>query len=578
MSGVSADATAANQMMPLFQHAEALHAAGLLDDAERLYRTILVAVPAHVEALHQLGVVMYQLGRHDEALRLIDHALEIDPAHDRALNTRAVVLIALDRRDEALASYDRALSVVPHNAVVAANRGDLLAGLERHDEALISYELALATAAGSTQAKQGRAASLLALDRGQEALDAFDVLLIREPDSATAHLGRGKSLMLLDRQEEAATSFAAALRCQPDLSDAQLALAEAFCLLGRFQEAVSLCDQLVTRFPDNAELRFNRSLCRLALGDLAGGWRDYEWRWQLERVSSNVRDFGVPQWNGDTDISGKTILLHAEQGFGDVLQFCRYAPLVAAHANVVLEVPGPLVRLLTSLPARGQIIAQGETLPPFDLHCPLLSLPFAANTTLDTIPTTTRYLAADPQAVAAWRERLAALDGVHVGLCWAGSPRPNDPAANAIDRRRSVALAHYLPLAAVSGVSLISLQKYAEGARITAPPAGMVIHDWTGELQDFADTAALIEALDLVITVDTAVAHLAGALGKPVWILNRYDACWRWLVDRDDSPWYPTARLWRQPKPGDWDSVIARVAEALRDFVHAGPSRPITDR
>jgi hypothetical protein len=261
-------------------------------------------------------------------------------------------------------------------------------------------------------------------------------------------------------------------------------------------------------------------------------------------------------------LAGKTILLHAEQGLGDVLQFCRYAPLVAAQADVVLQVPGPLVRLLTSLPGRGRIVAEDEPLPEFDLHCPLLSLPFAFKTTLETIPRAIPYLAAAPAAVAAWRDRLVVLSGLRVGICWAGNP-----VVQSIDGRRSVGLARLAPLGDIAGAHFVSLQKGVAGADAVRPPNGMTIHDWTDELQDFADTAALIEALDLVITVDTAVAHLAGALGKPVWILSRFDACWRWLDGRDDSPWYPTARLFRQTAAGDWDDVVARVGGALREYV-----------
>jgi hypothetical protein len=266
------------------------------------------------------------------------------------------------------------------------------------------------------------------------------------------------------------------------------------------------------------------------------------------------------------------LLLHAEQGFGDTLQFCRYASLVGAKARVILEVQPPLVRLCSSLAGVAQIVAQGEPLPAFDLHCPLMSLPLAIGTTLDTVPCEVPYLAAAPELVAGWRKRLAGLDGLRVGLVWAGSPRL-ELDSSAMDRRRSITLATMAPLGEVSGVSFISLQKGEPAAQSPDAALGLALHDFTASLQDFADTAALIEALDLVISVDTSVAHLAGALGKPIWLLNRFDTCWRWLLNRDDSPWYPQLRQYRQPSPGDWSSVMREVRDALRHRVTGQSSR-----
>ncbi len=269
----------------------------------------------------------------------------------------------------------------------------------------------------------------------------------------------------------------------------------------------------------------------------------------------------------------RTILLHAEQGYGDTLQFCRYVPLVAQRARVVLGVPTALRRLMASLPGDKLIVTEDDALPPFDLHCPLLSLPLAFGTTLATIPATIPYLRADRLLTARWRKRLTALPGLKVGLVWAGESSQAMADAQARDRRRSIPLARLARLGDVPRVSLVSLQKGAAATQAREPPAGLTIHDWTDELTDFADTAALVAGLDLVISVDTAVAHLAGALGKPVWVLNRADACWRWLRDRSDSPWYPTVRLFRQPTHGDWDPVITEVAAALATFEMAPPPR-----
>jgi tetratricopeptide (TPR) repeat protein len=564
----------------LLSEAEALHLAGRLDEAAGAYRGILLVSPTHADALHQLGVVLYQTGDPGAALRMIDQALASNPSHAAALNSRAAVLTALGRGEEALASYDRALHLAPGYVGALVNRGALLTGLDRRAEALASYERALAIEPGNAQAALGAAEELAALDRHVDALAAFDALLEREPGSAAAQFGRGNVLVALDRHAEAEASFAAAVRCQPDFPRAQGNLAGTLMILRRLDAAAAVCDQMLQQHPTDAEGHVRRAMCRLIRGDFARGWPEYEWRWQREEMLGARRDFGVPQWDGRTDLAGKTILLHAEQGLGDVLQFCRYAPLVAARAAVVLEVQGPLVRLLRSLPGRGRIIAEGEALPQLDLHCPLLSLPLAFETTVETIPGSTPYLAAEPEAVAAWRDRLSALAGLHVGLCWSGNARRDKGRAHPTDRRRSMTLAHYAPLADVAGVSFVSLQKGEggqKGAAVAAelPAPRLAVHDWTDELDDFADTAALVEALDLVITVDTSVAHLAGALGKPVWILNRFDACWRWLTDREDSPWYPTARLFRQPAPRDWDSVIGAVAAALRELVRDSPGRKV---
>jgi hypothetical protein len=237
-------------------------------------------------------------------------------------------------------------------------------------------------------------------------------------------------------------------------------------------------------------------------------------------------------------------------------------------------VPRPLLRLLSGLPGVAQIVARGEPLPPFDAWIPMLSLPLAFRTTIATIPAAVPYLRADPRQAAAWRDRLAGFSGRKVGLVWAGSPLSPQPPAQAMDRRRSMALRHFAPLAEIDGLCLVSLQKGDAAAQARMPPDGMVLHDWTEELNDYADTAALVEALDLVISVDTSVAHLAGGLGRPVWVLNRYDQCWRWLRDRSDSPWYPTARLFQQSAPGDWDGVIGEVTRALRQLAHCPARSP----
>jgi len=301
------------------------------------------------------------------------------------------------------------------------------------------------------------------------------------------------------------------------------------------------------------------------IGDFARGWRKHEWRWETD-LKVAKRDFVEPLWLGAENLVGKTILLHAEQGYGDTLQFCRYVPMVAdLGARVVLEVPKELHELMHSLPCTVQLVSHGHPLPAFDLHCPLLSLPLAFETRLETIPARIPYLSAPENKRSLWRDRLGQHDRLRVGLVWAGHPRKHQLANNRGDRHRSISFDQLTPILHVPGCEFYSLQKGDDAVAQLRNSAlrGRVI-DCTDDLQDFADTAALIENLDLVIAVDTAVAHLVGALGKPCWLLNRYDTCWRWLLDRDDSPWYPTARLFRQDATRTWDDAIARIQVALR--------------
>ena len=332
-------------------------------------------------------------------------------------------------------------------------------------------------------------------------------------------------------------------------------LANCQMALGATAHALDLHARAVAAAPDDPDLHYNRADSLLAAGQLAAGWAEYEWR--LQRASAHQRSFGPP-WDG-APLGGRTILLHAEQGYGDTIQFARYAPMVAARGGrVVLEVPPALVRLMRTLPGVAEIVVAGDAPPPFDTHCPLLSLPRLFGTTLDNMPHPGPYLQADPHATASWRRRLPG-DALCVGLVWAGLA---DAPATGM-QRRSLALADLAPLAGLAGVRFISLQAGPAAAQRLQPPPGLDILDPTGGIEDFADTAALVAALDLVVTVDTAVAHLAGALGRPAWVLLRVDACWRWLRNRDDSPWYPTLRLYRQTRPLIWGDVAAQIRTEL---------------
>jgi len=402
------------------------------------------------------------------------------------------------------------------------------------------------------------------LGRVAEAENCFRGCLRLWPEHPGANLNLAVALQSHGRLQEAEAGYRDALRLGSDAAQVHNNLSVLLRELGRAEEAEANCREALRLRPDMADAQANLAMVLLLTGRWAEAWPFYEARWQTGDLAAARSAFVSPLWTGEQPVAGRTILLHAEQGLGDTLQFCRYAPLVAAQgARVVLEVQSPLVRLLAGLQGIAQVVAQGDALPPFDLQCPLMSLPRAFATTPETVPGKLPYLTADPAPAEAWRAALAVLPGRRVGLVWAGSARTMQPHAAALDRRRSMRLADMAPLASVRGCSFVSLQLGPPAAQLAAPPEGMFVHDVAHRLGDFADTAAVMANLDLVITVDTASAHLAGALGRPVWLLNRFDTCWRWLLNRDDSPWYPSLRQFRHDGQEGWASVMQRVADAL---------------
>ncbi|MGC2461142.1 MAG: tetratricopeptide repeat-containing glycosyltransferase family protein, partial [Steroidobacteraceae bacterium] len=468
--------------------------------------------------------------------------------------------------DEALASYDMAIALKSDYAGAFNNRGRALQELTRLDEALASYDTALALKPDYTEALNNRGNTLQELQQLDEALASYDKALALKPDYAEALNNRGKALQALQRLDEALTSYDRALAVRPDYAEALSNRGWTLHELRRLDEALASYDRALTVRPDYAEAHYDEALCRLLIGDFDRGWEKNEWRWETGQARNRKRNFAQLQWIGSNEVAGKTVLLHAEQGFGDTIQFCRYVPLVARRAaRVVLEVQRPLYELMSTLPGAAQIVVSGEPLPDFDIHCPLLSLPLAFGTRLETIPSETPYLSAPEGKTSAWRDRLGKHEKLRVGLVWAGNPRKQLPHANRIDRQRSIAFDRLAPLFQVTECQFYSLQKGDDAVtQLRHSALHQHVIDWTEDLHDFSDTAALIENLDVIIAVDTSVAHLAGALGKPIWLVNRYNTCWRWLLDRDDSPWYPTLRQFRQPSPGDWISVISGVQDALQ--------------
>ncbi len=391
------------------------------------------------------------------------------------------------------------------------------------------------------------------------AVDSLRLAVMVEPTVAAFRSSLGDALAHLNRLDEAEAEYRTALRLDGKLPEVHSNLGSALTRLGRFGEAEESCRRSIALRPRTPQSHLNLAYVLLLTGRFIEGWQEFEWR--LQQPEFRHRSATVPVWNGEP-LLGRTLLVYREQGLGDSLQFLRYLPLLPTGTRVVVELQPELMRLASATAGSIEWVASDAPLPHVDRRCPLLSLPRLLGTTVDTIPASVPYLKTDPMAIAGWRERLAKLPGLRVGLVWAGNPALGQAAALGVDHRRSVSLAQLAPLASVPGVSFVSLQKGAAAAA-SSPPQGLIVHDWTEDLHDFADTAALIEALDLVISVDTSVVHLAGALGKPIWLLNRFDTCWRWLLERDDSPWYPTLRQFRQTRTGHWQSVILSVRNAL---------------
>jgi Flp pilus assembly protein TadD len=467
------------------------------------------------------------------------------------------------RLADAAGLYRKAVRLAPGQAEIHYNLGVVLMQMGHPEQAADAWKTALAVRPGYPKALNNLGLALGDLDRLDEAEAVLREAVggpaeFPETHNNLAIVLRGKGLL-----GQAETHCRRALVMRPDYADACNSLGIALFEQGRPDEAARAYRRAVALEPAFAKAHFNLALVLLQLGELTEGWAEHEWRWRGGARHLRQRKLAGSEWQGEP-LDGRRILLHAEQGFGDGMQFVRFAGILAGRGGrVILEVPRALVRLCRTLAGPVDVVAAGDRLPAFDVHLPLMSVPRVLGTTLATIPVQVPYLSADPGAVSEWATRLAGLPGIKVGLVWSGDPRPHDPKANIIDRRRSMRLVRMAPLLAVHGASFVSLQKGIPAAQLAEVPDTLRPTDAAAAIDDFADTAAVVANLDLVITVDTAVAHLAGAMAKPVWVLSRFDGCWRWLRERSDSPWYPTARLFRQSVPGVWDDVIADVADRL---------------
>ncbi len=570
--------------------------AALNRDAEALesYERAIALQPDFAGAVNNRGNALRKLGRNEEAIASFERALALKPGYPEALNNRGNALMAMQRTTEALKSYDEALAQRPSYVDALVNRAEALRRLKRQDEAMASLDRALALKPDHPAALQGRAqlretrdniAGALAdlqrladqkpgdadtqaglghllreLKRYEEALAAFDRALALSPNFASAHNSRGNVLIELNRLDEALAAYDRALALDSHYAFARVNRGNALRYLGRVDEALESFEKAIRLAPDLADAHWNKALLQLSHGDLAHGLAGYEWRWR--RGVEAARGFAQPLWQGE-ELSGKTILLHAEQGLGDSIQMLRYLPMVADKlanngGRIVLELPEPLLPLVTD-PAV-TLVRRGDALPPFDVQCPLMSLPLACRTTLATIPAPVPYLKVPAERLEKWETKLAAAASPRVGLVWCGRTDHTN------DHNRSIPLARLAPVLSVPGVSFVSLQRETRDSDLAEFARWPNLTRFDDALADFADTAAAIAQLDLVIAVDTAVAHLAGALNQPLWLLLSHIQDWRWFVGRSDSPWYPSARLFRQTTPGDWQSVIAGLRVALEDF------------
>ena len=537
-------------------------------EAETVFLRALQVKPDFVEAHINLGVTLNKSGRPNEAEACYRHALGIKPDSAEAYINLANIIKESGRLNEAESCYRLALHFKPDLAEAHFNLGVMLQDAGHLNEAEICYKRALQFKPDFAEALSNLGNTLKDSNRLNEAEICYLQAVQVNPDSAELHNNLGVIRKDMGRLSEAEASLRRALQINPDFAGAHNNLGITLKETGYLREAENSYRRALQIDPDYAEAHCNLAITLLALGELSAGWEENEWRWATPQMISGRRDFAQPQWRGEM-AEGKTLLIHSEQGYGDTLQFCRYASLAAARGlRVVLEVQPPLVRLLRSLAGADQVVGSDEQLPVFDLHCPLLSMPLALKTTLATIPSAELYLHADQAQVEAWKARLAALPnkGHRIGLVWAGNSHTHWPQAAIVDRQRSLRPENLAPLLKLSGFHFVSLQKGG-----TVAPESFHLTDFMAEMKDFADTAALIANLDLVIAVDTAVAHLAAALGKPVWVLNRFDSCWRWLRERQDSPWYPSVRLFRQPKAGDWQTVLEQVVEELCLFAKGIP-------
>jgi tetratricopeptide (TPR) repeat protein len=524
--------------------------------------------PQNSNALIYRGLALAELGRHEEALKDFDRVLQLDPRSAFALNNRANSLIALNRHQEAWPSVDALLRLAPNHVPGLASRAVLLTSEKKHREALAVLERALAIEPNNPDLILARGHALMALQRYEDALAAFRKAAASKPDSSDAHLACANALMELNRLEEALASCETSIAARADYAPGLLLRGNILLHLGRAAEALAAYDRAVAAKPDYAESQYHRGSALLLGGRFKEGWRDFERRWEAGDCGFDRPRLRAREWR-DEPLSGRSIVVYSEQGLGDAIQFARFMPrLTAMGAKVTFLCHPNLVRLFRPVSAHMEVIAFCDPDRRFDFQCALMSLAERFRIDLRDLPGEVPYLFPEAPLVAQWRARVGDA-GYRIGISWQGNP------IGVIDRGRSIPLEQFRPLAELPGVRLISLQKTHGLDQLAHLPEGMIV-EALGAFDEgpdaFIDTAAIMASLDLIVTSDTATAHLAGALGRPAWVALKHVPDWRWMLAREDSPWYPSLRLFRQPARGEWTSVFAAMAEALRPLVEREPA------
>jgi tetratricopeptide (TPR) repeat protein len=528
------------------------------EEASACFRQAIRLRPDAEGGHRNLAALLAALGRKDEASAYARQVAQLRPDRPETYFNLGATLLALRLFDEAAACFRHVLGLLPDDPATLNNLGTALWELGRLDEAEAHYRQALRLRPDDPNTLNNLGNALWEQGRTEEASAIYREALRLRPDSAEMRMNLGVALSGEGNLDEALAEIRQALRLRPDWPSGLLGLGMTLGRQGKLDEALDVYEQALRLQPDYPEVRRNRAMAWLARGDFARGWPEYRWRWKCRGQRWPL--FDRPVWEGE-DLSGRTILLIAEQGMGDTLQFIRYAPLVKQRVGkVVMVCPDPLVRLLARTPGVDQVVARGSALPEFDVYAPLLDLPAILGTTLETIPAEIPYLFADPEEVDRRRHELGPDPAFRIGIAWQGNPR------YPLDRKRSFPLARFAPLARRPGVRLISLQNGPGTEQLRTLDESFPVLDLDRQgrgLGDFLDTSAVLKNLDLVVSPDLSVAHLAGGLGVRVWLALPFVAEWRWLADRDDSPWYPSMRLFRQSRPDEWDEVFRRITNSI---------------
>ena len=547
----------------LVQQGLNLHQRGNLNDAQNIYEQILSIQENNFDALQLLGALFAQVKKYPQAIKFLSKAIIVDPNHAGCFSNLGISFQKLRRLEEALSSYDKAISLQADYAEAYSNRGAVLQELKRFDEALSSYDKAISIKGDYAEAFNSRGTVLEELKCLEEALSSYHKAISINKDYTEAYYNRGNVLHKLKRLEEALSSYDKAISLHEDYAEAYSNRGTVLEELKRLDEALSSYEKAISINKDYAEAYWNSSICYLLAGNFNEGWARYEWRWQSKSISktAGIRKFSQPLWLGTEVLKDQTIFLYAEQGLGDTIQFSRYVSLVAGlGAKVVLEVQPSLVKLLSYLEGISQIISKGDKLPNFDYQCPLMSLPLAFKTELKTIPSVSKNISTDEKKVEKWQAILGEKTKPRVGIVWSGAVNHKN------DLQRSLKLSQlitHLP----SDYEYLSLQKEISDVDKEVLIECCKIKHFGDDLKDFTDTAALCELIDIVISVDTSVAHLAGTLGKNTWVLLPYSPDWRWLLDRNDSPWYSSVKLYRQEKINDWESALVNIESDLKKLL-----------